>query len=242
MKLTKPLIATFTALSFIIVGCEDKKTAVPHDHDGDGKPDHGPGEHPKAAPVPHDHDGDGKPDHGPGAHPAPTPVPHDHDGDGKPDHGPGAHDTHSDHDAGAEAKPDAHAGHDHAKKVAGPNGGKIITTVEPHAEFFVTADRKVRVTFLSDDNKAVAVATQSVSIVCGDRSNPTMLTLVKEADGNSLLSTGTLPAGNNFPTIVTLKTTPDAALVRAKLILNLSDCPTCKYKEYACTCDHGHGH
>ena len=40
-------------------------------------------------PVPHDHDGDGKPDHGPEAHG--TPVPHDHDGDGKPDHGPEAH-------------------------------------------------------------------------------------------------------------------------------------------------------
>jgi len=47
-------------------------TGVPHDHDGDGVPDHGPGEHGKKAGtntgVPHDHDGDGVPDHGPGAH------------------------------------------------------------------------------------------------------------------------------------------------------------------------------
>lgn len=35
----------------------------------------------------HDHDGDGKPDHGPEGH-----VAHDHDGDGKPDHEVSEHD------------------------------------------------------------------------------------------------------------------------------------------------------
>lgn len=233
MKLTNTLTAAFTALTFVIVSCDEKKPAVPHDHDGDGIPDHGPGAHGK--PVPHDHDGDGKPDHGPGAHPAG--VPHDHDGDGKPDHGPGAHDDHSGHDHGA----DGH-GHQHAKKVAGPNGGRMIMSIEPHAEFLVTDDRKVRITFIGENNRPLAVAAQSVSIICGDRSNPTTLTLVKEANASSLLSTGTLPEGNNFPTIVTLKSTPDAAPVRAKFILNLSDCPSCDYKEYACTCDHGHSH
>jgi len=230
MKPTKTLIASLTALTFVIVGCEDKKH-VPHDHDGDGVSDHGPGEHPKA--VPHDHDGDGKPDHGPGEHP--KAVPHDHDGDGKPDHGAGAHDDHADHDHDH----DDH-GHDHAKKITGPNGGKVITEVEPHAEFFVTADRKVRITFLGDNNKAIAPGTQSVSVACGDRSNPTMLTLAKEAYGNSLISSSALPAGNNFPTIVTFKATADAKPVYAKFTLNLSDCPSCKYKEYACTCDHDH--
>ncbi|MCP5536712.1 MAG: hypothetical protein H7A51_10860 [Akkermansiaceae bacterium] len=203
MKPTKTIVATITALTFALVGCEDKKTAVPHDHDGDGKPDHGPGAHPKA-------------------------VPHDHDGDGKPDH-----DVHP-------GESDDHAGHDHAKKEAGPNGGRIITTVEPHAEFFVTADHKIRITFLSADNKAVAVGAQTVDVVCGDRSNPTMLAFTKAADGNSLISSGVLPEGNNFPTIVTIKTTAEAAPVRDKFTLNLSDCPTCEYKEYACTCEHGH--
>ncbi len=48
-------------------GQDIRKTAVAHDHDGDGIPDHAPGKHDKKA-VPHDHDGDGVPDHGPGAH------------------------------------------------------------------------------------------------------------------------------------------------------------------------------
>ena len=201
MKLTKTLAATFTALTFVIVGCEDKKTAVPHDHDGDGKPDHGDGDHAKVDP----HAG------------------HDH-----------AKGAHKDPDNGK----DEHAGHSHAEKVAGPNGGKIITTVEPHAEFFVTAERKVRITFLGDDNKAIAVANQSASIVCGDRSNPTTLTLAKEAYGMSLISDNTLPTGDKFPTIVSIKTTPEASPNRTKFTLNLNDCPSCKYKEYACTCVH----
>jgi hypothetical protein len=37
-----------------------------------------------------------------------------------------------------------HDGHDHgkhAKKIAGPNGGRVLTGVEPHLEFFLTKDR-----------------------------------------------------------------------------------------------------
>ena len=48
-------------------------------------------------------------------------------------------------------------GHDHAKKVAGPNGGLIITAVEPHCELLVTPERKLKITFLGDDNKPAAL-------------------------------------------------------------------------------------
>lgn len=226
MKQTNRLAAGLSAIAsiFLFASCEDKHAHVPHDHDGDGVADHGPGEH--NAPVPHDHDGDGVADHGPGGHNAP--VPHDHDGDGIPDHGPGAH-----HDHGADV---------HAKKIAGPNGGKIITAVEPHAEFYVTPENKVRITFLNEQNTAVAVAAQTVNVVCGDRNNPTMLNFVKDTDGNSLISDGTLPAGNKFPVILTFKTSADAAPIRGKFALDLSNCPSCDHQEYACTCDHGHAH
>ena len=179
MKQTNRLAAGLSAITsvFLFASCEDKHAHVPQDHDGDGVTDHGPREH--NAPVPHDHDGDGIPDHGPGEHHAP--VPHDHDGDGVADHGPGAH-----HDHGADV---------HAKKIAGPNGGKIITAVEPHAEFYVTPEHKVRITFLDEQNTAIAVADQTVDVICGDRSNPTILSFAKDTDGNSLISDGTLPAG-----------------------------------------------
>ena len=210
MNSTPTLIAALSALTFVTVSCSEKKT------------------------VPHDHDGDGKPDHAAGAHP--TPVPHDHDGDGKPDHGPEAHNSQN----GNAHEIADHSDHAHAQKIAGPNGGKVITDIEPHAEFFVTTDRKVRITFLSEDNKPVAAGTQSVNIVCGDRSTPTVLTPVKQIDGMSFLSANKLPEGNNFPTIVTFKASADAPPVRAKFTLNMSDCPGCDYLEYACTCDHGH--
>ncbi len=157
-----------------------------------------------------------------------------------------AEDGHTGHNHGKDEKKHAEKahdhGHDHAKKIAGPNGGKIITTVEPHAEFFVTKDRKVRITFLDKNNKPIAVTDQTVTIVCGDRKSPTKLTPKKEADGKSLLTAGTLPKGNNIPTIVTFKMKPDGKKIRARFSLKLTDCPNCDYKEYACTCDHGHKH
>ena len=177
--------------------------------------------------VAHDHDGDGIADHGPGEHG--KAVAHDHDGDGKPDHGPGEHEAH-----------EADHGHAHAEKIAGPNGGKIITSVEPHAEFFVTADNQVLITFLDESNQAITITSQKVTAVCGDRSNPTLLSFAKHAYGMSLLSNETLPAGNKYPIIITFNMTADADPVRAKFTVNLSDCPDCDYKEYACTCDHAH--
>ena len=145
---------------------------------------------------------------------------------------------HSGHDhSKGEHKHHGH-GHDHAKKIAGPNGGKIITSVTPNAEFLVTKDRKVRITFLDKNNKPIPVADQKVSIICGDRKAPTKLTLKKEAGGSFMLSDTQLPKGNNIPTIVTFKITSAGEKIRSKFNLNLSECPNCDHKEYACTCEH----
>jgi hypothetical protein len=128
--------------------------------------------------------------------------------------------------------------HDHAheKKMATPNGGRLLAAIEPHAEFFVTADRKVQITFLGEDGKAIAPAAQVVTVTAGDRSSPTKLTFTKS--GNTLVSNAALPAGNDFPTVVQIKVTPDAKTVTEKFNLNLSKCPTCAFAEYACTCAH----
>jgi len=52
-------------------------------------------------------------------------------------------------------------------------------------------------------------------------------------------SRSSFPESNDFPVVVTIKTKPDAKKVRSKFNLNLRDCPTCDYLEYACTFDHG---
>lgn len=130
------------------------------------------------------------------------------------------------------------AAHSSVQKEAGPHGGRVLTKVEPHAEFFVTTDRKVQITFLGEDGKPIAPAAQTVTVTAGERSAPVKLSFVRS--GDSLLSEQTLPDGNNFPTVVQIKVTPDAKTVVEKFTLNLSVCPGCKLAEYACTCDHAH--
>ena len=149
----------------------------------------------------------------------------DDDKDKKKDKHEHKDDKHDDHD------------HDHAKAVAGPNSGKVITSVEPHLEFFVNKDRTIKITALNDDLKPIKVGKQSVKMVAGDRRTPTKIAF-EHKDG-VLVSTTKLPAGNDFPVVLQIKPTKLAKSVNEKFNLNLKDCPTCDYKEYACTCDHG---
>ena len=66
---------------------QEGKTAVAHDLDGDGIPDHGPDAHRHDH---HGHDHHGHDHHG-HDHGKKGKVPHDHDGDGIPDHASGEH-------------------------------------------------------------------------------------------------------------------------------------------------------
>lgn len=140
----------------------------------------------------------------------------------------------------AEEKEDhKHEKHEHAheKAEAGPNGGRVLHEVEPHLEFFVTKDRKVQITALGEDGKAIPISAQSVSLTGGDRSKPTRMSFAKS--GNVLVSDVAFPEGNDFPVVVQIKAAPDSKSVIEKFNLNLNDCPTCEHKEYACICDHG---
>ncbi len=135
-----------------------------------------------------------------------------------------------------ETKAGADHGHAHPKKEAGPNGGRVLTAVTPRAEFFVTAERKVQITFIGEDGKAVAPAGQVVTVTTGDRAKPTKLSFTRV--GDTLLSDAALPAGDDLPTVVQIKVTPDAKSVVARFNLNLSLCSGCSKAEYACTCAH----
>lgn len=124
-----------------------------------------------------------------------------------------------------------------AEKIKAPNGGRIIDSVEPHAEFLITKDKKVEVRFLDDAGKVVAPAAQTVTVTMGDRSAPTKLAFTK--DGDKLVSDKVIPEGKELPVVLQFKTTPDAKTVTEKFNLNLASCPTCEHAEYACTCEHG---
>lgn len=135
-----------------------------------------------------------------------------------------------------ETKKDDHADHDHAKK-AGPTGGKLITAVEPHVEFFVNKDKKVEIRFVDDDNKVVAPGEQVISVTLGERAKPAKLTFTKE--GDHLISDKVIPAGNDYPTVVQIKATAKGKAVNEKFNLNMTKCPNCPNPEYSCTCEHG---
>lgn len=141
----------------------------------------------------------------------------------------GAGHDHSTHDHGATE----HAAHESA---GGPNGGRLITIVEPHLEFWVTPERFVQITFVGHDGKMVPVGDQVVSAIGGNRSAPTKVEFVK--DGDRLISTAALPEIKNMPIILQITATPDAKRVRETFYLNMSDCGGCDYKEYACICGH----
>jgi len=126
--------------------------------------------------------------------------------------------------------------HDHHHAMAGPNGGRVLHDVDPHVELFVTKDRKIQITILSEEGKAVAPGDQSISVICGKRTAPTRMSFEKK--DNSFISDKTLPAGMNIPTVVQIKMTADGKKETIRLNLNLEDCPTCDSLEYACTCDH----
>lgn len=130
-----------------------------------------------------------------------------------------------------------HGEHEKHATKAGPNGGRMISNISPHAEFFVTKERKVQITFVGEDGKPTAPTDQTVTVTAGDRSKPTKLTFVKS--GTTLLSEQTLPEGNDFPTVVQIRNGPTARPVLVKFNLNTSKCPTCEFAEYACTCEHG---
>ena len=158
----------------------------------------------------------------------------------KKDNGHGhSHHGHSHH--GHSHDGHSHHGHSHSnqKKDLGPNGGRILKTMTPELEFFVREDRRVQITALKD-HKAIPVNGLTATLTGGDRINPPTLTFTKE--GDILVSDKPLPEGDNIPVILQIKNTPDATPVKEKIQVNLSGCSTCEYREYACICNHQHGH
>lgn len=121
------------------------------------------------------------------------------------------------------------------KKEGGPNGGRLITSVQPNLEFVVTKDRKVEINAIKD-GKSTPLSGQVVAVTAGDRSKPTKLEFKEE--GGKLVSTAALPAGNDYPVSVSIKADAKGKATYEKFNLNMEKCPTCKYLEYACTCAH----
>lgn len=125
-------------------------------------------------------------------------------------------------------------------KDPGPNGGRLLTKVEPRLEFKVLDDRSVKITAVDKDIKPIAIADQVVRVTAGERSNPVRMSFAKE--GEVLVSDKAFPEGDDFPVVVQIKVKEGEKTVIEKFTMDFSDCPTCDYLEYACICDHEHDH
>lgn len=131
----------------------------------------------------------------------------------------------------------SYAAPDHTHElILSPNGGRIVTVVEPHFEFFLQADRSVQITFLDDAGEVMPVAEQQIWLVGGDRSAPVIINFVEK--GGLLVSESALPDIKNMPVVLQIKSTRDAKTAREKFYLNTSFCGSCSYQEYACVCGH----
>ncbi|MGV3531146.1 MAG: hypothetical protein ACO1QR_02165, partial [Chthoniobacteraceae bacterium] len=112
--------------------------------------------------------------------------------------------------------------HDHDEVKVGPTNGKLITKVEPHVEFLVTKEKKVELRFVDGANKVVSPGAQEITVTMGERSKPTKLTFAKQ--GDKLVSSGPIPAGNEIPTVVQIREKAGAKAVNETFNLNLSEC------------------
>ena len=119
---------------------------------------------------------------------------------------------------------------------ATPKGGRLLDKTEPHAEFVVETNRTVTINFYNHDMKAVAVTTQSVTVIADAKSGKA--TLEFEKKGDSLVSKTKLPEGDGYNIVVQFKQTADGKPQNIRFKLQMHTCGECKRAEYACTCGH----
>lgn len=132
-----------------------------------------------------------------------------------------------------------HAHDDHEHEIKAPNGGRILHEVEPHAEFFITKERLVQITFVDDNGKALEDGA-TLRAIGGKLSAPTKFTFKKTKHG--LISEQKLPDGKLVPILLMFKDSEGKKVPTIRFNVDMNDCPTCDFLEYACTCDHSHDH
>ncbi len=121
------------------------------------------------------------------------------------------------------------------KIVGGPKGGRLLEVDGQKAEFFVTADRKVEITFYDAALKPVAPGEHVVAVTAEPKAGRAKLDLDKTATG--YLSKTALPEGDPYRVVVQMKARPDAKPQNFRVDFNPATCGECKRAEYACTCN-----
>ena len=122
-----------------------------------------------------------------------------------------------------------------AKPIAGPKGGRIVTTEAPHVEFFVEKDRTVAVTFYDAALKPIAPGTQVISVIAEAKSGKAQFALEKTATG--FASKQPLPEGDDYTVVMQVRDAAGAKPKNYRVLYHDEICKECKRAEYACICD-----
>jgi hypothetical protein len=123
----------------------------------------------------------------------------------------------------------------YAKPIAGPKGGRILTSDAPHAEFFVEKDRTVVVSFYDAALKPVPVSGQVVTAVAEAKSGKVNLTFAEK--NGALVSNAKLPDGDDYNVVVQIRENATARPKNYRVLFHDEICAECKRAEYACICD-----
>lgn len=121
------------------------------------------------------------------------------------------------------------------KIIGGPKGGRLLEANGQKAEFFVTKDQKIEITFYDAALKPVAPGEHVVAITAEPKAGRTKVDLEKTATG--YVSKAPVPEGTPYRVVVQLRAKPDAKPQNFRVDLDLANCGGCKRLEYACTCD-----
>jgi hypothetical protein len=126
----------------------------------------------------------------------------------------------------------------HAEKIiGGPKGGRLLEVENQKAEFFITPDKKVEITFYDAGLKPMGPGEHVVAVTAEPKSGKAKVELEKTATG--FISQSPLPEGAPYRVVVQLRAKPDAKPQNFRVDLDLQTCDGCKRGEYACTCDEG---
>ncbi len=121
------------------------------------------------------------------------------------------------------------------KTIAGPKGGRMLIADTVRAEFFVTAERRVEVSFYDQTGQPVPSGAASVAITAETAGGRVAVPLVPK--DVTLVSAEPLPAGDPYRVVVQVRSALGARPSNFRIELNLHECGGCQRAEYACTCD-----
>lgn len=121
------------------------------------------------------------------------------------------------------------------KSTPGPNGGLILKS-DSRAEFFVTEDRKVMITFLDAELKPLDPEERQVRVTALAPSGRKSIALERRED--VFVSTDALPEGDGFTVVAQIFQDPKGRPQNFRIVYEEHICGECDLREYACICGH----